>query len=378
MPNTIPVKAIAGIVVLVLAIAAPWILSPYDLSLLGRFLALSLTAMGLVLLWGEGGILSLGQGVFFGLGGYAIAMHLKLAELGEDELPDFMVWTGVEDLPSWWTPFHSPVFAVFAVFVVAPALAALIGWAIFRRRISGVYFALITQALALAFATLLVSQQDMTGGFNGLTDFRTLFGFNLNLPSTAIGLYFVTLLFVLAAFFGLRWLIASRFGKLLRASRDGANRMRFLGYDPAPYKIVAFTVAALLASLSGALFTLHSGVISPALVGVVPSIEMVIWAAIGGRESVAGALAGALLVNFAKDKVSTAFPDLWLYGLGTMFILAVTVLPKGLAGLFGPDHPFRPSRAGDMFARWRKDKAEQANQGAHASPTRIEKMETTS
>lgn len=360
MTSTLPFKPVFGGLALILALAAPWLLSGYDLNLLARFLALALTAMGLVLLWGEGGVLSLGQGVFFGIGGYAIAMHLKLADLGAGELPDFMVWSGITALPWWWAVFRSPVVAILGVLIVAPAIAALFAWLIFRRRIGGVYFALITQALALAFATLLVSQQGKTGGFNGLTDYHTLFGFNLNLPSTATGLYFVTLALVVAAFFGLRWLLASRFGKLLRASRDGANRLRFLGYDPAPYKVIAFTVAALLTSISGALFTLHAGVVSPALVGVVPSIEMVIWVAIGGRDSVAGALAGALLVNFAKDKVSTALPELWLYALGGLFIIAVTVLPKGLAGLFGPDHPFRPSRAGDMFARWRKDKAQQA------------------
>jgi urea transport system permease protein len=342
MASSLPLKPIFGGLALVLAIAAPWFLSSYDLNLMARFLALSLTAMGLVLLWGEGGVLSLGQGVFFGLGGYAIAMHLKLAGLGEGEIPDFMVWTGLTELPTWWEPFRSGLFAILAVLLLAPAIAALFAWAIFRRRIGGVYFALITQALALAFATLLVSQQDITGGFNGLTDYKTLFGFNLNFPETSMGLYFVTLLLVVASFFGLRWLLASRYGKLLRASRDGANRLRFLGYDPTPYKVIAFTVAALLTSISGALFTLHAGVVSPALVGVVPSIEMVIWVAIGGRDSVAGALAGALLVNFAKDKVSTALPELWLYALGLLFILAVTALPKGLAGLFSMELPFKP------------------------------------
>lgn len=357
MTNRLSLPTLAATLALVAALSAPWLLSGYDLNLLGRFLALSLTAMGLVLVWGEGGILSLGQGVFFGLGGYAIAMHLKLVELAAGEVPDFMVWTGIDKLPFWWAPFHSPVVAILAVLVVAPLLAGLVGWAIFRRRIGGVYFALITQALSLAFATLLISQQDTTGGFNGLTNYSTLLGFNLNLPSTATALYFVTLALVIVSLLGLRWLIASRFGKLLRASRDGANRMRFLGYDPTPYKVIAFAVGALLASMSGALFTIHSGVISPALVGVVPSIEMVIWAAIGGRTSVIGALAGALLVNFAKDRISTALPEMWLYILGAMFILAVTILPRGLAGLFGPDHPFKAARSGDMFARWRKDKA---------------------
>ena len=353
-------KPAAGALSLILAIAAPWLLSAYDLNLMARFLALSLTAMGLVLLWGEGGILSLGQGVFFGLGGYALAMHLKLADLGAGEIPDFMVWSGVEALPWWWAMFKSPVVAIIMVFVAPAAIAALFGWAVFRRRIGGVYFALITQALALAFATLLISQQGKTGGFNGLTDYHTLFGLNLNLPSTTLGVYYVTLALVVAAFFGLRWLLGSRFGKLLRASRDGSNRLRFLGYDPTPYKVVAFTVAAMLTGVSGALFTLHAGVISPALVGVVPSIEMVIWVAIGGRDSIAGALAGALLVNFAKDKISTAFPELWLYGLGLLFIVSVTALPKGLAGLFGPDHPFKPEKFGDMFARWRRARAANA------------------
>jgi urea transport system permease protein len=345
MASSFPIKPILGGLALLLALAAPWLLSSYDLNLMARFLALALTAMGLVLLWGEGGVLSLGQGVFFGLGGYAIAMHLKLAGLGPTELPDFMVWTGVKALPWWWAIFQSPIVAILGVFLIAPVLAALFAWAIFRRRIGGVYFALITQALALAFATLLVSQQGKTGGFNGLTDYRTLMGFNLNLPSTATGLYFVTLALVVACFFALRWLIASRFGSLLRASRDGANRLRFLGYDPTPYKVIAFTVAALMTSISGALFTLHAGVVSPALVGVVPSIEMVIWVAIGGRESLIGALAGALLVNFAKDKISTALPELWLYGLGALFILAVTALPKGLAGLSLGDLRAKPRKA---------------------------------
>ena len=324
----------AGAVVLLLALVAPFFLSAYDLSLTGRFLALSLTAMGLAILWGQGGVLSLGQGVFFGLGGYAIAMHLKLVGLsGGDTMPDFMVWTGVAALPWWWAPFKNPLVAIAGVIVLPGVAGALFAWLIFRRRIGGVYFALITQALALAFATLLISQQAFTGGFNGLTDYKTLFGLDLNSPGVARGLYWVTLLVVVLCLAGGKLLLDSRYGKLLRATRDGANRVRFMGYDPAPYKVIAFTVAAIMAGLSGALFTLHSGVISPALVGVVPSIEMVIWAAIGGRTSLIGALAGALLVNFAKDKISTVLPEFWLYALGALFIVAVTVMPKGLAGM---------------------------------------------
>jgi urea transport system permease protein len=350
-------KTLLSLLLFLLAAAAPFVLKPYEINLLGRFLALSLTAMGLVILWGEGGVLSLGQGVFFGLGGYAIAMHLKLASLsGGDTMPDFMVWTGLKALPAWWGPLANPAVALAAV-VLAPALAgALFAWLMFRRRIGGVYFALITQALALAFATLLISQQAYTGGFNGLTDFKTLFGLRLSKPVMTHALYWFTLGCVAAALIGGRYLLSSRFGKLLRATRDGTNRVRFLGYDPAPYKIIAFTLAAVLAGVSGALFTLYAGVISPALVGVVPSIEMVIWVALGGRASLAGAIAGTLLVNFAKDQVSTVLPTLWLYVLGALFIIAVTAAPKGLAGLF-PDRvagaPWKAMRLPGLKARGR-------------------------
>lgn len=318
---------------LLLAVLAPWLVSSYELSLLGRFLALSILAMGLVLIWGEGGILTLGQGVFFGLGGYALAMHLKLVGLGQGELPDFMTWSGRDALPWWWQPFASAPIAILAVMVVPGVLAALFSWAVFRRRIVGVYFALITQALALCMATLLVSQQETTGGFNGLTNFSTLLGFDLAAQRTVWALYWITVTLVALTFLGLNWLMASRFGTLLKATRDGENRVRFLGHNPAPYKVVAFTISAVLAAVGGALFTLHAGVVSPALVGVVPSIEMVIWVAVGGRNSLWGAIAGTLLVNFAKDEISSAFPDVWLYALGLIFILVVTLMPRGLAGL---------------------------------------------
>ncbi len=324
---------VLAIAVVALAFLAPWIVSAYTLTLLGRFLAMAILAIGLVLLWGEAGVLSLGQGVFFGLGGYAIAMNLKLAALGEGEIPDFMTWSGRDTLPWLWAPFSSPLVATIGVIVVPAVVAALFSWLVFRRRVGGVYFALITQALALAFATLLVSQQDLTGGFNGLTDFKTFFGFDLGAPGTVRAIYWVTVLLVIAAFLITQWLLSTRYGKLLRATRDGENRVRFLGYDPAPYKVIAFTIAAIFSGIGGALFTLHAGVVSPALVGVVPSIEMVIWVAIGGRKSLWGAIAGTLIVNFAKDQISSALPSLWLYALGLAFVLVVTFLPEGLAGL---------------------------------------------
>jgi urea transport system permease protein len=316
-----------------LASLAPWLVSAYELNLLARFLALSILAVGMVLLWGEAGILSLGQGVFFGLGGYAIAMNLKLATLDPGDLPDFMVWSGRDSLPWWWIPFGSGAVALIGVVLVPAFIAALFSWLVFRRRIAGVYFALITQALALAFATLLISQQPSTGGFNGLTDYQTLLGFDLAAPATVHALYWLTLALLVSAYAGVSWLLRSRYGKLLRATRDGENRVRFLGYDPTPYKVVAFTGSAILAGIGGALFTLHAGVISPALVGVVPSIEMVVWVAVGGRNSLWGAIAGTLLVNFAKDEISSAFPNAWLYLLGALFVVVVTLMPNGLAGL---------------------------------------------
>ncbi|RVT40722.1 urea ABC transporter permease subunit UrtC [Sphingobium algorifonticola] len=318
---------------LVLAIVAPFALSAYDLNLLARFMAMAILALGIVLIWGHGGILSLGQGVFFGIGGYAIAMHMKMADLPEGELPDFMLWSGQESLPFWWAPFASPTFAIAAILFVPVLVGSLFAWAVFHRRVGGTYFALITQALALAFATLIISRQDVTGGFNGLTDFYGIFGVGLSSPGVPAALYWLTLALLVASYCGVRLLLASRFGMLLRAARDGENRIRFLGYNPTPFKVVAFAIAAMLAGIAGALFTLHAGVVSPALIGVVPSIEMVVWVAIGGRYSLAGAIVGALLVNIARDAVSSAFPELWLYLMGLLFILVVTLLPNGLAGL---------------------------------------------
>jgi urea transport system permease protein len=331
-------KNIIGAVIILLGAAAPLLISHYELSLLGRFLALSILAMGIMLTWGEAGILSLGQGVFFGLGGYALAMHLKLAglDLANGDMPDFMVWSGVSALPALWYPFANTAFSLACIVLVPGGFAAAFSWLVFRRRVGGVYFALITQALALAFSTLLISQQAYTGGFNGLTNFSTLFGQDITTYNAANVIYLVTFAFVVATYFFLRWLLSSRYGTMLRATRDGENRVRFLGHNPVPYKVVAFAIAGGLAGISGALFTLHSGVVSPALVGVVPSIEMVVWVAVGGRNILWGAIAGTLLVNFAKDQISSALPSLWLYGLGALFILAVSFLPLGIAGLFRP------------------------------------------
>lgn len=324
------------IIVLALGLAAPWLISAYQLSLLGRFLAFSLVALGIMLSWGEGGILSLGQGVFFGLGGYVLAMHLKLEGLNiaAGDLPDFMQWNGVSALPALWKALVNPWLSLAYVILVPFIVASLFAWLVFRRRIGGVYFALITQALALAFATLLISQQSLTGGFNGLTNFSTFDGYNITSVASAKVIYLITFCLVVLAYFFLKWLLRTRFGVMLRATKDGENRLRFLGHNPLPYKVVAFGLAGALAGLGGALFTLHAGVMSPALVGVVPSIEMVVWVTVGGRNVLWGAIAGTLLVNFAKDQISSALPSLWLYVLGILFVLVVSFLPGGVAGLF--------------------------------------------
>ncbi|MGE4481392.1 urea ABC transporter permease subunit UrtC [Acidocella sp.] len=334
-------STIITILVLLLGAAAPWLVSSYELSLLGRFLAFSLVALGIMLIWGEGGILSLGQGVFFGLGGYALAMHLKMEglDIANGDMPDFMQWSGVSALPAFWRPFANPWFSLVCIVLVPGVFATAFAWLMFRRRIGGVYFALITQALALAFATLLISQQAYTGGFNGLTDFSTFDGYDITSRFSAEVIYGITFVLVALSYFFLRWLLSTRFGIMLRATRDGENRIRFLGHNPLPYKVVAFTLAGMLSGMGGALFTLHAGVISPALVGVVPSIEMVVWVAVGGRDVLWGAIAGTLLVNFAKDQISSALPSLWLYALGALFVLVVSFLPGGIAGLLTGGRP---------------------------------------
>ncbi|MGH7813690.1 MAG: urea ABC transporter permease subunit UrtC [Candidatus Binataceae bacterium] len=320
--------------VLALLLSAPLFLGAYNLSLLSRFLAMGILAMGISLVWGDAGILPLGQGLFFGLGAYAVAMHLKLSALGPGEIPDFMQWDGLTALPWLWVPFKSGAFSLLAALVIPAAVAGALGWLLFHRRVGGVYFAIITQALVLAGTTFIVSQQPYTGGFNGLTDFRTFFGIVLTSQRVQTNLYFVIVAILALCYAGMRWLLRTHFGKLLRAIRDGENRVRFLGYDPAPFKVAAFAIGAAMAGIAGVLFTLNIGVISPAMIGVMPSIEMVVWVAVGGRESLVGAVLGTLLVNFGKDQVSSAFPQAWLFVMGGLFILVVTAMPEGLGGLF--------------------------------------------
>ena len=324
---------LALVALTVLLLLAPFVLGGYALTLLGRVLALALAALGVCVVWGRAGILSLGQGLFFGLGGYALAMHLKLAATPKGELPDFMLYNGVEKLPWFWQPFHSAPFALLMV-VALPGLAAfLIGWLMFRRRITGVFVSIITQALVLAFVTWLSGAQGLTSGTNGITDFQTFLGLNMRSDAFARGLYWATVLLLALSLAGTAWLLRTPFGSLLTAVRDNENRTRFLGYNPAAFKVAAFVLGGVLSGLSGALYTLHLGTISPAMIGVAFSIELVVWVALGGRASLWGAAGGLVLGELAKDRISSAAPDAWLYVMGGLFVGVVMFLPQGVAGL---------------------------------------------
>ncbi len=312
----------------------PALLTDFRLDLLAKFVCFAIIAIGVDIAWGYGGMLVLGQGVFFGLGGYAMAMHLKLAEAKEMNLavPDFMSWSGVEKLPAIWGPFQYSWFAILATLLVPMVIAFLLGSLVFRRRVRGAYFAILTQALAAAFVILLIGQQGLTGGTNGLTNITSFFGMDLTDPSSTTTLYTMAVVTLGIAYLLARQLVMSRYGRLLIAVRDGEDRVRFLGYDPATVKTIAFTFSAGLAGVAGALFVPIVGIISPAMLGIVPSIEMVIWVALGGRATLVGAVAGALVVNYAKSGLSEQFPGAWTYFQGLLFILVIAFIPAGVAG----------------------------------------------
>jgi urea transport system permease protein len=329
----------------VLLLVLPLVLSEFRLSLLAKYLCFAFPAIGIVLIWGYGGILSLGQGIFFGLGSYMMAMFLKLestesgssaqalSEFFGSNLPDFMVWNSVDKLPWWWEPFHSIWFTIPAILILPTLLAFVLAYVNFRKRVGGVYFSIITLALAAIMSIVIIGQQGVTGGVNGITDFKSVLGISLESEGIRTKLYFFTVVLLLLALLAGRFIARSRLGKILVAIRDREDRVRFSGYDPALFKGFIFATAALLASIGGALFTLQVGLASASLVGIVPSIEMVIYAAVGGRMSLIGAVYGAVLVGAAKTYFSENFVEYWLYFIGSLFIVVVMFLPQGLAGL---------------------------------------------
>lgn len=311
--------------------------SDFTLNRFGKFLAFAILALGLDLIWGYTGILSLGQGVFFGIGAYCIGMHLMLT-IGSESvygsaLPDFMVWNQVKELPFFWAPFYSFPAAVGLGILVPMLCAWIFGVLAFRSRIKGVYFAIITQAVALSAWLVFNRNETNLGGTNGLTDFKQLLGFRLSEPGTQRALYVVTVLALGGAYFLCRWIIQSRTGKVLIAVRDSEQRVLFSGYSPSNYKVFVFVVSAGLAGLAGLLYVPQVGIITPAQIGVLPSLEMVIWVAVGGRSTLVGAIIGAVGVNFGRSILTNYFPELWPFILGGLFIAVVLLFPDGLVGL---------------------------------------------
>jgi urea transport system permease protein len=328
-----------------LLVVLPLCLGAFRLGLAGKYLSLAFCALGMVLIWGYGGILSLGQGIFFGLGSYMMAMYLKLEATASDEaasalaafygsnLPDFMIWNSIEALPWWWKPFQSPTFTVLAILLVPALLAFGFSYAYFKKRVGGVYFSIITLSLAAIMSITIIGQQGYTGGVNGLTDFKTVFGLDLQSQTAAMVLYLITTLLLLLCVLLCKFVIHGRVGKVIVAIRDREDRVRFSGYNTALFKAFIFAVAALISALGGVMFTLQVGLASPSLVGIIPSTEIVIYAALGGRLSLVGAIYGTLLIGVAKSYLSENFVNFWQYFMGGLFMGVVLFLPTGLAGL---------------------------------------------
>lgn len=331
----------AGIVVgiaLILIFVMPPLLTgigqAFRVKLLGRFLSLAIVALGIDLIWGYTGMLSLGHGIFFALGGYAFAMYLQL-QLPSGQIPEFFTLYGVNELPGFWQPFYSFPFTVGAVVLIPTIVAAVLGYLVFRNRIRGVYFSILTQAALIVFFNFFNGQQKLINGTNGLkTDTSPLFGMLASSPQVQTSFYILSVVFLVAAYGLCRWLTSGKFGRLLVAIRDDESRVRFTGYDPTWFKVTVFAVSAGLAGVAGALYTVQSGIITPKAMDIAFSIEMVIWVAVGGRGTLVGAIIGAVLVNFAKSLLSEQFPEIWLFFQGALFLIVVTVLPNGIVGWF--------------------------------------------
>lgn len=320
-------------ILMTLLFAAPLYLSDFRMIQLGKFLTFAIVAVGLDLIWGYGGMLSLGQGLFFTLGSYGFAMYLKLQSSG-GKLPDFMFWSGLKELPWFWAPFSSPIFAILAAILIPMLIASVLGYFIFRSRIQGVYFSIITQAITLLVSIWFVGQQAYTGGTNGITDLgkAQIFGNSLLSTATQRGFYFATVVVLALVYIFCRWMVSSRFGRVLVAARDNENRLRFLGYNLVSIKVLVFALSAAIAAIAGILYVPQVGIISPSNMGVVPSIEIVVWVAVGGRGTLMGAIIGALMVSFGRSYFSESYPAIWQYFMGALFIGSVLLFPQGVVG----------------------------------------------
>ena len=317
---------------IVLAVVLPSVLPAFRLRLIGRFLSLAIVALGIDLIWGYTGLLSLGHGIFFALGGYALAMNLKLQTTGGG-LPDFFTLYGVKELPWVWLPFNSFPVTILALVIVPGIVAALIGYLVFRNRIKGVYFSILTQAALLVFFNFFNGQQKIINGTNGLkTDTEKIFDLLVSSSGVQRTFYIITVIALVLTYLLCRWLTSGRFGRLLKAIRDDETRVRFSGYDPTGYKVLVFAISGAIAGVAGALYTVQTGIITPSIMQVAFSIEMVIWVAVGGRGTLIGAIIGTLLVRLAQTFLSESFPEIWLFFQGALFLIVVTVLPDGIVG----------------------------------------------
>ena len=329
----------------VLLLVFPLCLNTFRLNLTGKYLCYAFVAIGLVMCWGNAGILSLGQGMFFGAGGYCMAMFLKL-EASDPEstaiqstpgIPDFMDWNQVTELPWFWFPFKSFPLTIALIFILPAVLAFLLSVFYFKGRVTGVVFAILTQSMVACLWYFIVGNQGFFGGINGITDLRTLNGWDIRTESAQKMLYYLCAFLLLICILVSRYVLSTRLGRVLLAQRDKEMRVRFSGYNLTSFRIFIFCFAAVLSAIGGAMFTLQVGFMSPNLIGIQPSIDMVIFTAVGGRESLLGAVYGALAVNAAKTAFSEAYPTLWMFLYGATFIIIVLYLPKGLAGLYD-DH----------------------------------------
>ncbi len=315
-----------------------WHVPNYMFSLLGKYLCYALVALAVDLIWGYTGILSLGHGVFFSIGGYAMGMYL-MRSIGKEgvyksDLPDFMVFLDWKELPWYWYGFDNFVFTLLVILVIPGLLAFIFGYFAFRSRIKGVYFAIITQAMTFALMLLFFRNNTGFGGNNGLTDFKRILGYSLQEPSTKMGIYIITVLVLFLSYVLSRYIVKSKLGRVLIAIRDAESRVMFSGYNTLHYKLAIWTLSAFLCGIAGALYVPQVGIINPSEMQPSNSIEMAIWVAVGGRGTLGGALVGAGLVNGAKSWFTVAAPDYWLYFLGGLFIVVTLFFPKGFVGIF--------------------------------------------
>jgi len=316
----------------------PLYLSTYTVTLLGKYLCFALLALAMDLVWGYCGILSLGHGAFFALGGYAMGMYLMRqigdrGVYGNPELPDFMVFLNWKELPWYWYGFDQFWFAMLMVMVVPGLLAFAFGWFAFRSRVTGVYLSIITQALTFALMLAFFRNEMGFGGNNGLTDFKDLLGFNLQSDEMRSALFFASAVALALGYLACRYVVNSKLGRVVTAVRDAESRARFVGYQVEHYKLWIFTFSAVLAGIAGALYVPQVGIINPGEFSPLNSIELVVWVAVGGRATLYGAVAGAILVNYGKTYFTAALPDVWLFALGGLFVIVTLFLPHGIVGL---------------------------------------------